>query len=113
MADKRIESVEELTEKINQIERFLEERKKAKKEMIKFPSKFIEETDEDIPANVILAEAFDQLDDVIIGGIDKNGDWWFSLSTGDGAYALWILEHFRKTLLESSQSRNYNEGRDI
>lgn len=109
----RIETVDELKSRVRKIESFLEQRKNAKKEMIKFPTKFMEETDADIPANIILAEAFDQLDDVVIGGIDKNGDWWFSLSMGDGAYALWILEHFKKTLFESSQQRNYNEGREV
>jgi hypothetical protein len=109
----RITTNEELASKIKEIENFIKERAESKKAMIKFPSNFIETTDADIPANIIIAEAFNQLKDAIVAGIDHDGNWWFSLSMGDGPHAMWIMEHFKQTLMEQAPAQDYNEGREI
>ena len=53
----------------------------------------------DSDPNRILAAAYDNLDEVVIAGTDKNGDFWFSSSVADGGSVLWIIEHLKLQLL--------------
>ncbi len=110
---KEIVSNEEILNRIKKVEKFIQNRAERKKSLIKFPNK--KESDElkDIAANVVIAEAFDQLEQVVIGGLDKDGKFWFSMSMQDDSKALWIIEHFKMAVLESALEIEYNEGREI
>lgn len=102
----------EFDQKVKEIENFIEERKNQKRKMIKFPSEN-EELAKDLPADVLIAEAFGQLEHVVITGIDKEGKWWFSTSTINDEKILWIIENFKTILLESAPQREFNGGREI
>lgn len=54
----------------------------------------------DLPPDKMLAKAKGKLDDVIIIGVDKEGDLYFSASKADGGNALWLLEKAKQALLE-------------
>jgi hypothetical protein len=110
---KKIVSNEEILKKIKKVEKFLKQRSEDKKTIIRFPTKTDSETNADTSANVVIAEAFDQLEHVVIGGLDKEGRWWFSMSMHDDSKALWIIENFKMAVLESALEMEYNEGREI
>ncbi len=57
------------------------------------------ETD-DINPNQILAKAFEELEEVVISGIDKEGEYYFASSVSDGKDILWLLEKCKQMLLE-------------
>lgn len=108
---KKIVSNNDILTKIEKVEKFIQKRSENKKTILHFPT--TNTTEKDTSANVVLAEAFDQLEHVIIGGIDKEGRWWFSMSMQDDSKALWVLENFKLAILESALEMDYNEGRDI
>jgi hypothetical protein len=85
-----------IDEKIQTITDFIEMQKNRPK-LLRFPKHV-----EYIKPDVVLSEAFGQLDEVLVGGVDKEGNFWFSSSTEDGGLSLWILEHFKETVLNSA-----------
>lgn len=103
---------EEFEKKVQEISEYIEERATQKQKMIKFPSES-EELAKDLPADVVIAEAFGQLEDAIICGIDKEGKWWFSTSSTDDYKILWILENFKQILIDAAPQREFNGGREI
>lgn len=104
----------DLEKRIKKVEKFLEGRKIARKNIVKFPSKNDEEdTGTTLPPDVVIAEAFGQLSEVVIGGIDKEGKWWFSCSEEDDTKVLWILENFKTALINAAPERDSNLGREV
>ena len=103
---------EEFNQKVKEIEEYIKERLNQKQKMIKFPSES-EELAKDLPADVLIAEAFGQLEHVVITGIDKEGKWWFSSSTTNDEKILWIIENFKTILIDSAPPREFNGGREI
>jgi len=53
-----------------------------------------------IPADQVLVAAIDKLESVIIIGYDKEGQEYFASSIADGGDTLWLVERFKKRLLE-------------
>ena len=103
---------EELEKRITDLENFIKKRDKSKQNMVRFPFD-PDKHSGNLPADVVVAEAFGQLKEVVIGGIDKEGKWWFSCSSDDDAKILWILENFKIILIDASPQREFNEGREI
>ena len=54
----------------------------------------------DLPCDKLLEEAIGQMDEVVIIGFDKDGDYYFASSKADGSNVLWHLEMAKKHLLE-------------
>jgi len=55
----------------------------------------------DIPALTVLQAAIDNdLEDVVIIGYRKDGEGYYASSMADGAQVLWLVESFKKVLLE-------------
>ena len=54
----------------------------------------------DLDPERILNKAHDKLDDVVILGYDKNGEFYFASSISSGPEVLWLLENLKKLLLE-------------
>ena len=55
----------------------------------------------DIPAERVLEAAkLAELTDIVIVGYDKNEEEWFASSIADGGTVLWLIERFKKQLLE-------------
>lgn len=52
----------------------------------------------DLPAEKILRDAIDELDDVVIAGWDKNGDFYCAANCANGAEVLWLLEEAKRQL---------------
>lgn len=51
--------------------------------------------------DLVLQSAIDAgLDKVIVIGYDKDGDEYWASSIADGGECLWIIERFKKALLE-------------
>lgn len=48
----------------------------------------------------VLNKARDKLDDVVILGYDKDGEFYFASSISSGPEVLWLLESLKKQLLE-------------
>lgn len=103
---------EEFEKKVQEISKYIEERATQKKKMIKFPSDS-EEISKELPADVLLAEAFGQLQDVVVTGIDKEGRWWFASSSVNDEKILWIIENFKTVLIDSAPQREFNPGREV
>lgn len=57
-------------------------------------------TTHDVPADRVLVSAIGQLESTIVIGYNKNGDEYFASSIADGGTTLWLLERFKKALLE-------------
>lgn len=57
-------------------------------------------TNQDINPNQILAKAFDELDEVVLTGKDKEGIDFFASSCADAGDIIWHLEKCKKRLLE-------------
>jgi hypothetical protein len=58
-------------------------------------------TEEDIPVDRVLEQAIGELDTVVICGREKNtGELYFASNTASGPKALWLVEKFKKMLLE-------------
>lgn len=53
----------------------------------------------DSDPNKIMAAAYGKLDEVVIAGTDKEGNFWFSSSVADGGTVLWLIEHLKMQLL--------------
>jgi len=54
----------------------------------------------DIPAERILEQAIKHgMEDVVISGHDKNGEFYFASSIADGAQSLWLLERSKHKLM--------------
>ncbi|MEE9395294.1 MAG: hypothetical protein V3W41_22610 [Planctomycetota bacterium] len=54
----------------------------------------------DQPPDRILEQAVGKLDSVIIMGTKENGEEFFASSIADGGTILWIMERWKKALLE-------------
>lgn len=67
-------------------------------EVVKFPGI----TRLDMPADLILQEATGKLSGVIVIGWTKDEIEYFASSIADGGDVLWLLERFKKSLLETA-----------
>lgn len=55
----------------------------------------------DVPAERILSAAIDaNLSGVIIAGYEEDGEYYFASSIADGGECLWLIEQFKKELLD-------------
>lgn len=54
----------------------------------------------DLPPDRVLEGAIGKLDSVIIMGYTEDGEEVFASSIADGGTILWIIERYRKALLE-------------
>lgn len=54
----------------------------------------------DIDPDLVLQEAVGKLEGVVVAGFNKDGGHYFASSYADGADALWLVEMFKKNLLE-------------
>lgn len=55
----------------------------------------------DLPPDRILEGAMGKLDGVIVLGYTKDEHEYFALSYADGGEALWLVERFKKALLNA------------
>ena len=62
--------------------------------------KFTGITKLDLPVDLILSEAQNKLDNVVIMGYDNDGEEYFASSIADGGTVLWLIERLKKQLLE-------------
>lgn len=63
----------------------------------------------DMPAEKVLKEALKaDLKSVILCGFTKEGDIWASSSVADAGHAMWLIEMFRKRLLDAADSLEEN-----
>ena len=83
-------------EKIQEILNFIKTQKNKPK-LLHAP-----ENPEYIKPDIVLSAAFGNLQEVLIGGIDNENNFWFASSTDDGGVSLWILEHFKETIIENA-----------
>lgn len=56
-------------------------------------------TNLDLDPNLVLQEAIDELDGVVILGYDKDGDEYFASSIADGGEVNWILDRAKAKLI--------------
>lgn len=54
----------------------------------------------DIDADAVLRSPIGTLNSAIVAGIDKDGNEYFASSYGDAYETLWLIERFKKMLLE-------------
>lgn len=54
----------------------------------------------DMPVDVVLESAKDQLEGVVILGYTKDGEEYFASTYADGPEVLWLLERLKKQLLD-------------
>ena len=54
----------------------------------------------DLPPDRILEKGMGQLEGVVVIGYKKDGSEFFASSYADGAVCLWLLERYKKELLE-------------
>jgi hypothetical protein len=54
----------------------------------------------DIPADEILNKAMGNLESVVVIGYDHDGNGYFASSIADGGSVLWLMEKFKKRLIE-------------
>lgn len=99
--------------KIVRLKKFLTTREEGRKSHIQFPEELQSQEPIGLDPDVVIAEAFNQLQDVVIGGIDKSGKWWFSTSLVKEADIVWILENFKMAVIDASPERESNMGRDV
>lgn len=57
----------------------------------------------DLPTKAILDGAADRITHVVLMGYDKEGDYYFASSISDGAEILWLLEQYKKRLLQQEE----------
>lgn len=55
------------------------------------------------PERVIDAAKEAELQDVVVIGYDKDGDFYFAANQADGKDVLWLLEVAKKKLLEAGE----------
>ena len=65
--------------------------------VVEFPSK----KSHKIKADTVMKEAMGELKGVIVIGVDKAGDYYFSTNIGSFE-ALWLVERFKQVLLEET-----------
>ena len=53
----------------------------------------------DLPPDMVLEKAIGKLNKVIIIGYDKDGEHYFASSVADGGDVLWLIEKFKRSLL--------------
>ena len=58
------------------------------------------ETTLDLPPDRVLEGAHGKLESVIVIGWDKDGEEYFASSVSDGGAILWLVERFKKMLLD-------------
>lgn len=56
---------------------------------------------QETPPDQVLEWAKGKLDTLVIFGYDKNGAEYFASNYADGAEVLWLLERFKKLLLDT------------
>lgn len=56
----------------------------------------------DIPVDRVLDGAKEHLDNVILCGYDKDGDYYFAGTFGDAAEILWLLEKCKQAILNDN-----------
>lgn len=57
----------------------------------------------DVPPDQVLSEAIGKCESVIVIGYDKEGDHYFACSMADSAIALWLIEKFKRELLQMGE----------
>lgn len=57
----------------------------------------------DLPVNAVLEGAVDRITNVVIMGYDKDGDYYFASSIAEGPDILWLLEQYKKRILETAR----------
>jgi hypothetical protein len=67
-------------------------------EVIQFPGI----TRLDLAPDLVLQGAIGKLENVVIAGYDKDGGEYFAASQGSNAETLFLLERFKKMLLETA-----------
>lgn len=60
-------------------------------------------TRQGLPADRILANAFGALHDVVIVGLDWDGEFYFASSVPDSGFVLWLLEKGKSELFRMEQ----------
>ena len=53
--------------------------------------------------DVVLKEALGKLEAAIVIGYDKDGEAYFASSDPDGGNCLWLMELFKKRLLDTAE----------
>lgn len=56
----------------------------------------------DLDADLTLKNLEGKLEGFVLAGYDKDGNEFFSSTYADGADALWLIERFKKALLEQA-----------
>lgn len=56
-------------------------------------------TEQDIDPDKVLASIYGKLDEVVIAGVDKEGNYFFASSSNDGRSVLWLIEKLKMKLL--------------
>lgn len=54
----------------------------------------------DIPADRVLEQAKEKMEDVVLMGWDKDGELYFASTFSDGGGVLWLLEKCKQALLD-------------
>lgn len=60
----------------------------------------------DLPPDQVLEQATDHLESVIVIGYTKEGEEYFCSSLADGGEVLWLLERFKKQLLDIGENND-------
>ena len=55
----------------------------------------------DLSANQVLEGAKGKMSGVVLMGYDNDGELYFSSTMADGGEVLWLMENFKKRLLEA------------
>lgn len=79
--------------------------KKASKNLKNITSIEDGTSSKDSDPNRILAAAYGNLDEVVIAGTDREGNFWFSSSVADGGNILWLIEHLKMQLMGITTSK--------
>lgn len=58
-----------------------------------------------VDPNKVLKSAMDQLDYVILVGVDKEGEYWFAASHSDVGDNLLLVERFKEFLLKEADNK--------
>lgn len=57
----------------------------------------------DLPVDMVLDAAKNELDGVVLMGYDKEGELYFSSTMADGGEVLWLMEQLKLKLLETTE----------
>ncbi len=66
----------------------------------------------DTDPNRVLASAYDQMDEVVIAGTDKKGEFYFRSSIANGGTILWLIEHLKLQLMGITSNMHEMEEED-